>query len=101
MPRLGVAVGEACERRDPPVQEVPLVHGRQPRCDLARQPLQQHGLRVPPRRLWLAATQVSLQVALWEPAQVSFQRGPGGQMGISADRDADVTSWKLLRFELN
>ena len=98
---FGVGVGEARERRDPPVQEMPLVHGRQPRCDLARQPLQQHGLRVPPRRRRLAATQVSLQVALQEPAQVSFQRGPGGQAGISADRDADVTSWKLLRFELN
>lgn len=87
------------------MQEVPLVHGRQPRCDLARQPLQQHGLRVPPRRLGLAAAQVSLQIALRKPAQVSFQRGPGEQRASphtpQLTEMAEITYWKLFRFELN
>lgn len=53
---------------DPPVQEVQLVHGGQPRGDLARHPLQQHGLRVPPNGLLLVA-QVCFQVALQRPEQ--------------------------------
>lgn len=62
----------AREQVDPPVQEVQLVHGGQPRRDLARHPLQQHGLRVPPQVLLLAA-QVSLQVALQKSVQC-FQK---------------------------
>lgn len=71
-PSFGPGPGE----QDPPVQEVQLVHGSQPRRDLARHPLQQHGLRVPPHRLRLVA-QVSFQVALRKATQFSFQRGPG------------------------
>lgn len=43
------------------MQEVQLVHGRQPRSDLARHPLQQQDLRTPPQVL---VAQVGLQVAL-------------------------------------
>ena len=58
---------------DPPVQEVQLVHGGQPRGHLTRHPLQQHGLRVPPHVLVLAA-QVSFQVALQRSVQFGFKR---------------------------